>query len=434
MQAFLTGLFKRIHNEPPHQRLMSPEHAQRIRILPWKDPRIRVATVDQHDTRHAFLTITASGVGTVREQINETLKTAREICQSEDVACPSVIYQVVFAADIGLLQAYRQEILNFYGEFEVPVTTYVPQTPCDDVPFTMEIMAVDDHAEIVRCSDQLAVERHDGIAWIYGAQIHSEFGPSSAYERSLNTFEKMSDLLDCENAKMSDIVRTWIYQGDIVGPEGETQRYKELNRARTDFFEGTRFIEQFVPEEYEGIVYPASTGIGADDADVVMSVLAIQTERDDVVVVPLENPDQTSAFDYGAVHSPQSPKFARAMAVQVGQAGTVFVSGTASITKAESRYIDDPVGQTHQTIDNIAVLITGDNLERHGIRGLEASPLDMAIVRVYVKRPQDYPAIREICEQRFGPVPTIYTIADVCRPELLVEIEGMAFPRLRNDG
>lgn len=433
MQAFLTGLFKRIHSEPPHQRLTSPEHAQRIRILPWKDPRIRVATVDQHDTRHAFLTITASGDGTVREQICEVLKTVQTIINSDDVGCPSVLYQVVFAADIGQLQAYRQEITNFYDESELPVTTYVPQTPCDDVPFTMEIMAVDNHAEIVRCGDRLAIERHDGIAWIHGAQIRSTNEPVGAYGRSLSTFEGMRDLLDSENVRMSDIVRTWIYQGDIVGPEGGTQRYKELNRSRTDIFEGTNFLEHLTPEEYEGVVYPASTGIGADDADVVMSVLAVQTERDDVVVVPLENPDQTSAFDYGTVYSPQSPKFARAMAVQVGQCGTVFVSGTASITESESRYIEDPAGQTHQTIDNIAVLITGENLERHGIRGLEASALDMAIVRVYIKRIEDYPVIREICEQRFGPVPTIYTVADICRPELLVEIEGMAFPRPRNE-
>ena len=34
---------------------------------------------------------------------------------------------------------------------------------------------------------------------------------------------------------------------------------------------------------------------------------------------------------------------------------------------------------------------------------------------------------RAVCEERLGELPTIYAVADVCRPELLVEIEGIAF-------
>ena len=51
----------------------------------------------------------------------------------------------------------------------------------------------------------------------------------------------------------------------------------------------------------------------------------------------------------------------------------------------------------------------------------------MGLVRVYVKRREDYPQAREVCEKRLGELPIIYAIADVCRPELLVEIEGIAF-------
>jgi len=51
----------------------------------------------------------------------------------------------------------------------------------------------------------------------------------------------------------------------------------------------------------------------------------------------------------------------------------------------------------------------------------------LASVRVYVKRQKDYGKVRAVCERRLGELPTIYAVADVCRPNLLVEIEGMAF-------
>ena len=60
---------------------------------------------------------------------------------------------------------------------------------------------------------------------------------------------------------------------------------------------------------------------------------------------------------------------------------------------------------------------------------LALSLRDLAKIRVYLKRARDLAKCRRICEQRFGSVPAIYAVADVCRPELLVEIEGVAFSR-----
>jgi hypothetical protein len=53
----------------------------------------------------------------------------------------------------------------------------------------------------------------------------------------------------------------------------------------------------------------------------------------------------------------------------------------------------------------------------------------LAKIRVYLKRAEDLAKCRAVCERRLGPVPVIYAVADICRPELLVEIEGVAFTR-----
>ena len=114
------------------------------------------------------------------------------------------------------------------------------------------------------------------------------------------------------------------------------------------------------------------------------------------------------------------------MAIATGNLATTFVSGTASITDSETRHVGDVEGQTHQTLDNIAALIGNDNFKRHGMPGLSATLDDMALVRVYIKRQEDYAKTRAVCESLLGELPTVYAVADVCRPELLVEIEGIA--------
>jgi len=117
------------------------------------------------------------------------------------------------------------------------------------------------------------------------------------------------------------------------------------------------------------------------------------------------------------------------MAFVTGSDAMVYVSGTASITASESRYPNDAGRQTDQTLDNIAALVSRENLANHGIHGFHASLDQVVLARVYVKNASDFPAIRQVCEQRLGNSPVFYVFADVCRPELLVEVEGIIVPR-----
>lgn len=175
------------------------------------------------------------------------------------------------------------------------------------------------------------------------------------------------------------------------------------------------------------VFYPASTGIGMQGRGLAASCLALQTERDDVQLQPLENPLQTSSFDYAPSFSPKSPKFSRAMAVLIGDYVTTWISGTASIVNSESVHLGDIEKQTEQTIGNIEALISSENFQRHGVAKAGARLADLAKVRVYIKHLEDYPKCRAICERHFGGLPAIYAVADVCRSNLLVEIEGVAF-------
>jgi enamine deaminase RidA (YjgF/YER057c/UK114 family) len=206
------------------------------------------------------------------------------------------------------------------------------------------------------------------------------------------------------------------------------QRYHELNRARTDFYRHIDF-HSAAKRNGHGGGYPASTGIGMAGGSAVLSGLALDTRRPDARLVPLENPQQTPAYDYHACYSQQSPKFSRGLAFVLGDYVTTWISGTASIVKSESCHGGDIVRQTEQTLDNIECLISPDNFAAHGVAGAGAGLHDLAKIRVYLKRPDDYALCKAVCERRLGTVPALYAIADVCRPELLVEIEGVAFSR-----
>ena len=363
-------------------------------------------------------------------QTRSLLEQVRETLSKEGFEGYGVM-QTVFLDDPGQKQLVRKILADFYGPNQ-PATTYVRQKPCEDRSIAMELYAAaprkaDDSAfSITYSDDKMTRLQYDGFQWLYLGDILPDEPPVGAYARSASMFARMNDWLNRHGFQPEQLVRTWLYQGLLVLPEGDTQRYKELNRARTDFFAGRDFLAATLPGDYQGpTVYPASTGIGTDDVDLVAGAVAFATSRRDVITVPLENPNQTSAFDYGAVYSPQSPKFARAMGMLLGGSLKIFVSGTAGITDSESRFEEDPVGQTELTLDNIASLISGENLQKHGIDGFSPKLDDLALARVYVKRTGDYEVIRNVCERRCPNTPILYTIADVCRPELLVEIEGI---------
>jgi enamine deaminase RidA (YjgF/YER057c/UK114 family) len=176
-------------------------------------------------------------------------------------------------------------------------------------------------------------------------------------------------------------------------------------------------------------VYPASTGIGMKGRQLIVSCLALETTRQDFRLIALDNPSQTPPCLYPPRYSPQSPKFARATAMLLDDHVTTWVSGTASVVNSESCHLGDIEKQTEQTVDNIERLINSENFRNHRIKGVGARLNDMAKIRVYLKRASDFPKCKAICERRFGSVPAIYATADICRPELLVEIEGVAFSR-----
>ena len=388
------------------------------------------SVVELDGARAVFAAASPRRGNTLQEQTEDVLQKLKSLFDEEGVS-GAIVMQSVFLDDIENQNVCRRIMRDFYGK-QLPATTYIPQPPCDGKTISVEAWGLGrgkDEVEIERVNERLVIARHNGIHWAYLADVRPERAEGSVYDRAGSFFRSANQRLNAAGMCFEDVIRTWLYLGDITGNEGESLRYRELNRARTDFYRNLKFGNGLVPPGWERPFFPASTGIGVLGDDLILGGLALRTSRRDLTLVPLENPRQTSAYDYAHQYGSESPKFARAMAVVADQWVATFISGTASITASETRHLGDIEHQTRQTLDNIEALIAAENFQNHGLSGRGAILDDLALARVYIKRREDYAAARAVCRARLGDLPILYVVADICRPELLVEIEGIAFSR-----
>ena len=294
------------------------------------------AVVDLDDLRYLFAAAVPRDSGDFQRQARDALRTI-EVAARQAGVWGSIVHQAVFLSDVRQIETCRRIMRDFYGD-ELPAISYVPQAPCGGKLLEIEVLGVGqkhEGVEIRRLNERTVTVRHDGITWVHCANILPEAASESVYDRSLDAFQRLDRELTACGFRFDQVVRTWLYLGDITELEGQVPRYQKLNLARTNFYQNHRFIGERPQGGSNRVCYPASTGIGADGRDVMMSCLALATDRSDVVRLPLENPRQIASHDYDHRYGPQSPKFSRAMAIIDDGAAVVLVSGTASILDSE---------------------------------------------------------------------------------------------------
>lgn len=218
-----------------------------------------------------------------------------------------------------------------------------------------------------------------------------------------------------------DLLRTWIYIGGITqGPHDET-RYQRVNAARQDAFR-----EVSIGMGALCSPFPASTGIGTHGSSLTLGMLSCKI-RSGMRVVALENRRQTSAFQYPKEESLIAPLFSRAVAILGDAQAMVFVSGTASIIGAKSVHVGNIEQQTRQTLENINNLLSARLLSDYDCYPATSGLESIVSYTVYIKRREDITVVRAVCAALL-PERAVATFvqADVCRTELLVEIEAVA--------
>ena len=204
------------------------------------------------------------------------------------------------------------------------------------------------------------------------------------------------------------LLRIWNYFDAITLGEGDSERYRQFCVGRVQGL-----------GDVDTRTLPAATAIGSRDGRRVLQVYWLAAREPGL---PLENPRQVSAYRYPREYGPQSPTFARALLPPSSRV-PLLLSGTASIVGHASQHADSLRAQLDETLTNLDSLL---GAARERAPTLSPHLDGTSRLKVYVRDATDADAVAAQLEARLGTrVPWLMLHADVCRRELLVEIEGM---------
>ncbi|HSB95548.1 MAG TPA: hypothetical protein VLC91_03835 [Spongiibacteraceae bacterium] len=246
-------------------------------------------------------------------------------------------------------------------------------------------------------------------AFNVGAEANDEQEHRTALHRATaDAYRQIFAVLDA--CGFPHLWRVWNFIPQINAESAGLERYRQFNIARqTAFSAAGRAALDHVP---------AASAVGSS-----AGALAIYFFAGRTAPRAIENPRQLSAYHYPSDYGPRSPLFARASLIGLDDGDVLFVSGTASIVGHRSLHIGDASAQTVETLANIDAILAAANQQtrrRKFARG------DLAY-KIYLRHATDLEPVRRMFEAWLGAVgPVVYVQADICRAELLVEIEASA--------
>lgn len=228
---------------------------------------------------------------------------------------------------------------------------------------------------------------------LFGAVAAEETGALDALAREV--YARL--IADVRAAGYPYFLRMWNYVGGINESDRGTERYQLFCAGRHDAFVDAGY--------HHDVDLPAASAVGMPGRGLVTYFLAAREPG-----VQVENPRQIAAYNYPPQYGVKSPSFSRATVWN----DTVFVSGTSSVVGHATAHHDDVEAQLEETLRNIAFVLaqTGRTLR------------DVVAAKTYIRRAADYERIAT----RLAPLfpQNLYLEADICRADLLLEIEAVA--------
>lgn len=317
--------------------------------------------------------------------------------------CATVVKHDVF----GALEA-RAETLGrmdrLFGGLNWPVT-WLQGLSCAAAPIAgMNVFAVDGPAvdTVTLAGRPVGRLYHDGWArhCLLG-DLQPGDPAASRQEQTARVFQHLETALAQVGMVLSQVARAWLYLDDIL------DWYAPFNMVRTEIFTQRNLFDRGVP---------ASTGVGARNAAgaaLVAGAWAVQPLDNLVQVREVASPQQCSARRYGSC-------FSRAVELRMPGLARLLVSGTASIdADGRSAHPGNVRRQIEHTMEVVEAILSS--------RSLGWADVTRAVA--YFKHRQDAPRFDEWCAAHHVGLPVVLTQCDICRDELLFEIEVDALTR-----
>ncbi|MCX5648516.1 MAG: RidA family protein [Planctomycetota bacterium] len=369
------------------QRGAPPKATVRKAISPY----LKVITLARPGLDELFITATPRNGGDFHRMFENVYRAVRE-------AGATIVAKDVFgipAAEKAGLEALH----DVWGEVNWPVT-WLDEGGSAGMALTgVQVLAVKGvEVERIRLQGRVVgsvfddgFARHCCLGDLRASDIQS---PREA--QACQTFEFMETALRAAGMDFSNVVRTWLYVDGILS------WYGELNAVRNRFFR-----ERSV---FTGVV-PASTGVGgANAARAVLTAdaYAIAPHKSAVRITSIPSPLQCPALEYGS-------SFSRAVEMDMPDHRYLWVSGTASIDlQGETAHVGDVGAQIDLTMRVVEAILESRRM------GWD----DVSRAVAYVKQGKMGTVFQKYCEEKgLQDLPVVTTENDICRDDLLFEIE-----------
>jgi chorismate lyase/3-hydroxybenzoate synthase len=206
-------------------------------------------------------------------------------------------------------------------------------------------------------------------------------------------------------------LKIWNYIPGINQGSGDDELYRQFCLGRA---------EAVLIDPGDRPPLPAATGIGTPLDEPALQVYFLAGALPGLDV---ENPRQVSAWRYPRQYGPKSPLFSRATIMRMNGSSQFLISGTASIVGHQTHHENQVANQLSESLRNVYSLLD----EGHRLMGDSQARLDSdGILKVYIRNPGDYELIRRTLEAEApAEIPRIYLQGDICRENLLTEIDGI---------
>jgi len=245
--------------------------------------------------------------------------------------------------------------------------------------------------------------------------------PRTGEDRSIQAgrmFDRADGLLRTQNTDYRSVARTWLYISGILSWYGEFNKVRSAKYGHFGLMPALGPVGEPGGSNGKAILLPASTGIEGSTpagAAVTMDFLSARlSPGGGIEIHQMTNRKQKDAFKYGSA-------FSRGAAISMPGATWISLSGTAAIDEAgATMHVGDFKAQMNATLNAIEALIAQEG----------AGLGDLCDITCFVKLPEHVEAYHEIIAQRgLKDLAAVAVLADICRDDLLFEMDGAAVVR-----
>ncbi len=283
------------------------------------------------------------------------------------------------------------------------------------VPVALEQLGGPAMVEVWRCAGPIKTGSWDRLRFSQGEELtmgHIALDlreSSDMREASRLAYEILQTYL--QQSPHQWPLKIWNYIPGINQGQGDEELYRQFCLGRAD---------AVLIDPGDSPPLPAATAIGSRAEEPALQVYFLAAALPGLDV---ENPRQVSAWRYPRQYGPKSPLFSRGTILRLNGSQQFLISGTASIVGHQSHHENQVANQLSESLRNVHSLLeegyrlTGDSHARLDAEGM---------LKVYIRDPSDLELIRRTLDAEApAEIPRIYLKGDICRENLLTEIDGI---------